>query len=393
MKIGIILSRFPYPLEKGDKLRAYYQIKELAKRHEIYLCAINVGKIKPEALEIISPYCRKIKIIRLNRFTILLNLIYGLLFTNLPLQIAFFFKRSKKKEVQDFFVEAQVDHLICQLIRSSEYVKELNQFPKTLDYMDALSQGMQRRIVKSPFYLRPFVKIEALRLKSYEHFIFRYFQYKTIISEQDRDLIVHAENQKIEIIPNGVDQRFFSPQDVPKKYDLIFTGNMSYPPNVEGAGYIVNQILPLLKDDFPELKLAIVGANPSPKVRRLASSRVFVSGWVDDIRDYYAAAKVFVAPMLIGTGLQNKLLEAMAMKIPCITTELANNALNASPKKNILIANCPEDFARLIRTLLNKTELAEEIALQGQEFVKNNYDWKICVEKLERLISNHPPGK
>ena len=100
MKLGVLLSRVPYPLEKGDKLRAFHQLKELSKRHEIYLCAISAGKVDPEALDKIRPYCKELKIIRLNKLSILLNLIHGLFFTNLPLQIAYFFKKGAKKEVQ-----------------------------------------------------------------------------------------------------------------------------------------------------------------------------------------------------------------------------------------------------------------------------------------------------
>src|SRR5690606_31251515 len=111
------------------------------------------------------------------------------------------------------------------------------------------------------------------------------------------------------------------------------------------AIFLVEKVLPIIQQELPEIKVSIVGANPNPKVQRLASKNVFISGWVDDIRIHYAEAKVFAAPMLLGTGLQNKLLEAMAMKIPCITTSLANNALNAIEDESILIAESPEEFS------------------------------------------------
>src|SRR5690606_15491817 len=184
MKLGILLSRVPYPLEKGDKLRAFHQIKELSKNHDIYLCALNTNRLHPEAIEKLSPYCKEIKIIKLSKWSILLNLLYSLLFSGLPLQIAYFYNRRAKSEILNFFNNHKIEHLYCQLIRVTEYVKAYP-CPKTLDYMDALSRGMERRIEKAPFYLKPFVKIESKRLKKYEHFIFSEFDHKTIISEQD----------------------------------------------------------------------------------------------------------------------------------------------------------------------------------------------------------------
>lgn len=387
MKIGVLLPRFPYPLEKGDKLRAYHQIKELSKKHEIYLCTLHVGKKRSLQLDQLAPYCKEIKVIRISRLSILLNLTYSLLFTKLPLQVAYFFNRSKKKKILSFFDHHQIDHLYCQLIRIAEYVKDYDRFPKTLDYMDALSRGMMRRLEVSPLYLRPFIKIETTRLKRYEHFIFDSFDHLTIISEQDRDLIVHADNKKIDIIRNGVDQDFFKPKpEMEKEIDLLFTGNMSYPPNVDTAEFLANELMPRLLKKKPKLKLVLAGANPSSRVRALKSKQIEVTGWVDDIRDSYAKAKVFVAPLRIGSGLQNKLLEAMAMEIPCITSALANNALGAIDGESILIAKDLDDLENKVIELLEEEDKARELAKKGYEFVSRNYNWESSTAKLEALF-------
>ncbi|MFT6167022.1 MAG: sugar transferase (PEP-CTERM/EpsH1 system associated) [Vicingaceae bacterium] len=386
MKIGVLLSRFPFPLEKGDKLRAYHQIKELAKNNEIYLCCVSDKEVKPSDLMQLKPYCKEIKVIKLSKLTILKNLIKGLLFSKLPLQVAYFFKKSSKKPIVNFFKINRVDHIYCQLIRVSEYVKDVSDIPKTLDYMDVLSKGMERRIEKSKAYLKPFVRIEASRLKKYEHFIFNSFDHKTIISEQDRDLIIHAQNKSIEIIRNGVDLSFFSPRKTEKKFDLVFTGNMSYAPNVDGVTFLVEEVLPELWKKNHSITLVIAGASPNAKVQRLAQKNVTVTGWVDDIRDYYANSKLFIAPMQIGTGLQNKLLEAMAMQIPCITSTLANNALKATNGENIIIANSVEEYVKSIIELLENNMLASSIAKNGHDFVKHNYDWKSTTNQLEKLF-------
>jgi len=138
---------------------------------------------------------------------------------------------------------------------------------------------------------------------------------------------------------------------------------MGYPPNINAAEYLVRKILPVVIKRKPDIKLLIAGANPHLRVSVLKSANVEVSGWVSDMRECYAAAKIFIAPMQIGTGLQNKLLEAMAMQVPCITSALANQALKAAENEEILIADTPAEYANCIIDLLNNPNLAEKIAI------------------------------
>jgi glycosyltransferase involved in cell wall biosynthesis len=174
--------------------------------------------------------------------------------------------------------------------------------------------------------------------------------------------------------------------DRDKEYDLVFTGNMSYPPNVQSCEFLVNKILPLVTEVKPAIKVLIAGANPTMRIQVLRSAMVEVSGWVPDMREAYAQSKIFLAPMQLGTGLQNKLLEAMAMKIPCITSPLANQALNAKPGEEILIGETPQEYATHIINLLNNEKLAAGIAEKGYQFVLKNYSWETETAKINKLI-------
>jgi sugar transferase (PEP-CTERM/EpsH1 system associated) len=388
MKIFVLLSRFPYPLEKGDKLRAYYQIKELSRTHEIHLCALSDKEVSETSISELRPYCKSIDVVKISKLGSYFQLASGIFFSKMPFQVLYFFSKTAKRKIRKLIKKYQVDHIYAQLIRTSEYVKDLQGIPKTLDYMDALSRGMERRISNSPFYLKPFVKIEALRLKRYEHFIYAHFTTCTIISLQDRDLIVNADNESIEIIPNGVQHDYFYSQHRPKKYDLIFTGNMSYEPNVLTAEYLAKEVIPLIANQNPLVQLAIVGANPSGRVKALANKHIQVTGWVEDIRTYYDEAKIFIAPMQIGTGLQNKLLEAMAMELPCITSELANNALGAKENETVLIGRSAQEYAELALELLSNSEKAATFAAKGHQYVNDCFSWKTSVAKLSDLFQN-----
>lgn len=383
MKIFVLLPRIPYPLEKGDKLRAFNQIKQLAKHNEIVLCALNDnGKVnEQDAFRALQPYCQSINFIRFNKLQILLGLIRAF-FKGLPLQCGYFYNRKAAKRIDRLILKHKPDMLYGQLLRVAEYIRHKD-IPKAIDYQDIFSYGMKRRAdIASPL-TRPIYNMEYRRLKRYEAKVFDDFDVRTIISTPDRALFPHERRDEILIIPNGVDHDYFKPQEREKKYDLVFTGNMSYAPNVNAVEYLSNEILPIVWKSRPETTLYIAGATPDPKVKKAASERIIVSGWLDDIRDAYAASRVFIAPMRIGTGLQNKLLEAMSMRLPAITSPLANASLGAQPDEEILIGSNAEEMANNILTLLNNTDKAEQIAQAGFDFTNRVYDWGRATERLD----------
>jgi len=386
MKIFVLLPRIPYPLEKGDKLRAFNQIKQLAKHNEIVLCALNDNsKVnEQDAFHALQPYCQSINFIKISKPQILLGLVRAF-FKGLPLQCGYFYNRKSAKKIDNLIAKHKPDVLYGQLLRTAEYIRHKD-IPKAIDYQDIFSYGMKRRADIASFITRPVFNMEYRRLKRFEAVTFENFDVRTIISEPDRALFPHEKRDEILIIPNGVDHDYFKPQEREKKYDLVFTGNMSYPPNVNAVEYLANEILPIVWKTLPETKLYIAGATPDPKVKKAASERIIVSGWLDDIRDAYAQSRVFIAPMRIGTGLQNKLLEAMSMRLPSITSPLANASLGAKPDEEILIGSNAEEMAQNIITLLTQKEKAERLAQAGYDFTNRVYDWGKATERLEKAM-------
>lgn len=384
MKILILLPRVPWPLEKGDKLRAFNQLKSLSKANEIHLCCLNDVKIHPDALNILQQLCKTVHVLSLPLSGRIINIVRAF-FNGMPFQAGYFYNKKNRREINRIIDEIEPDRIYCQLVRVAAYVKN-QKIKKVLDYQDVFSKGVGRRIGSAPFYMKPVLRSEYKRLLRYENTVFTQFDERTIISFPDRDLIPHPERNKIHVIPNGVDREYYIPFDREKKYDLIFTGNMGYPPNINCAEVLVKKIMPLVWNTFPFVNLMLAGASPSQAVMALASDKVSVSGWVKDMREYYAAAKIFIAPMQIGTGLQNKLLEAMIMKLPCITSNLANSALHAKEGVEILTADNFHDFAKHIADLLNDTKKAGLLAEQGYQFVIRNYNWDVVNEKLQNVI-------
>lgn len=389
-KILVILPRVPYPLEKGDKLRAFHQIKELSRNWDIILCALNDQSIHPQAHEQLRPFCHQVHFFRINRLSIIVNILLNF-FKKTPFQVAYFFHKGIKKKIHQIIQREQVEYVYCQLIRTAEYAWDVPA-RKTIDFQDCFSMGLKRRRDIAPWYLRPIFNMEFKRVLKYEQRTFEHFQGRTIISEPDRQQMGFERRNEIVIVPNGVNFNYFTPSPhTTSEAIVLFTGNMSYPPNIKAAEYLAKEIMPLVWQKMPQVKLVLAGASPSAKVRNLVADKVEVTGWVDDMRDWYAQCKVFIAPMQIGTGLQNKLLEAMAMKRPCITSSLANQSLGATSEKHILIGNSDEEYAFQILSLLNNPAQAETLAQEGYLFVKQNFDWEAMTGILEKEILGMPP--
>ncbi len=386
MKILMLTSRIPFPLEKGDKLRAFHQLRLISEKHEVLLCCLSNGSYKNSDIKELEKYTKKIIVYKLSFLKRIIRL--GLnMFKSKPFQVSYFFEKSIQQKVHVMIAAEKPDLIYCQLVRMAEYVKEIP-IKKILDYQDVLSKGIQRRIKEASFFLKPLLIAEYKRMILYENEIFNFFDYKTIISEPDRSLIPHKLRNEIRVIPNGVDFSYYQPVKMKKEYDLLFTGNMHYPPNVNAVQYIVKEVIPIITKKNKQIKCVVAGANPHPQVKALERKNIIVTGWVEDLRTYYLKSKIFFAPMQIGTGLQNKLLEAMAMGLPCITSALANSSLHAKVGEEILVGSSPEEYANIIISLLNDEKKRLSLAQKGRAFVKQNFSWESNTQPLLELFSS-----
>ena len=385
MKILVVLSRIPFPLEKGDKLRAYYQIKELSKQHDIYLVALYNRVVPAEAMRELTPFCREVHFLKQNPVRSVVNMA-GALLKGLPVQCGYFYSHKNHKQIDRIIQRVHPDHTYCQLFRMAEYVKDYS-MPKTLDYQDVFSKGMARRAEKSKGLVKWFFNMEHRRVARYETEIFDRFDHKTIITAVDRDLIPHPHREEIVVVPNGVEFDKFAYQGEKKEYDLIFSGNMGYAPNVDAAEYLVREILPPLLVKFPNLRVVLCGATPAPRVQALSGEHVIVTGWVDSMTEWYAKSRIFIAPMCMGTGLQNKLLEAMSMHLPCITSPLAARPLvEAEQHQSVISCSETKDYVVAVTQLLTEENSYNQLADSGYNYVRQFYDWKNAVRILDNLM-------
>lgn len=386
-KILFITSRFPYPLTKGDRLRAYFQLKHLAQNNEVHLVAINDTAIATADHEALASFCKSIHLFVLPLHKRIVQLLLSP-FKKLPLQVAFFYDADVKKKIEKLVDELKPEHIHCHLIRTTEYVKDISTIPKSLDFMDAFGKGMEKRQrIERNFIKRIVFGYEKRMLYKYEARVFNFIDRFCIISNQDKNWINSPQASEIVLIGNGVDFDSFYPRAEEKKYDILFMGNLDYPPNSVAVFFLALEVLPLLKKANPGIKLLIAGAGASKRIKKLQSVNIDVVEHFTHISDSIACAKILVAPMKIHIGIPNKVLQAMAMKIPCIVSSLSNNAIGAENNKAVIEANTAQEFADAITSLLNNTNKAYAVAEAGYEFVKENYTWEKQNDLFSKLIT------
>lgn len=373
-KVVILTSRFPYPLERGDKLRIYHHIRLLAERCDIYLFSLSDKTVSEKDIAHLESLCREVHVQYVRKVDIGIALLSGI-FSRLPFQVHYFLRTGIKHDYQSKIRSINPDVVYCQLLRMAGYAAGLP-FPKALDYMDTFSLGMKRRILNSPWWQRPLLKLELARLTRYERNLFPLFESHSIISKQDKEALPLEDPSSIFTIPNGVDTEFFCPDpQLSPSEDIVFVGNLGYFPNVEASKLLALEILPGVNKVLP-CSLVLAGARPASEVKLLeAEQNVFLTGWLDDIRDGYRRGKVFVAPLFAGSGQQNKILEAMSMGIPCIVTKIVNEAIGGTHGENLFVAESIQEFIDLTIRLLQEEELRTHMGQKAREFVKATYDW------------------
>ncbi len=389
MKILFLTTRYPFPPVGGDKLRAYNFIKYLiARGHEVHLLSLTDQDVE------LNDSVQFEKVIFLSRARSYLNSFLGL-FSRKPLQVWYFHSKRFQQEVDTLRKENNYDLIFCHLFRTAEYVRKVNNIPKILDLTDAISLSysrISRQLSKNFSILNLIYTFEKKRVISYEGKILRSFTRSILASEYDKKyLSKFFDVSNIEIIENGVNTIYFPFYDGKyNKNQIVFIGNMRTAPNIDAVLYFNEKIFPLVKKEIPEAKFFIVGAEPPKKIYDLTKKdkNIHVTGFVRNIRSYLKSAAVSVAPMRYSAGVQNKILESMAVGTPVVSTTIGMEGIHATPDKNIVIEDSPEQFAAKIVDLIKNGKLRKSISIAGRALVERKYTWEEVLEKLNILTNN-----
>lgn len=385
MKILLITSRLPYPPYRGDKLKIFNLIKQLSKMgHDITLISFIASKDEEQHLTTLKQYCSEVKAIYLPVWKSVLNCFWNI-FSDKPFQVTYYTSKSFKRQIENEFKTKHFDIVHVHLIRMAQYMKDFR-IPRILDLTDAGSLYLERFLkTKKQIIYKFLLKTELTRLRKYEK-ILELFDKSLVCSDVDKTFLLnHAPKAKIDILYNGIDLEYFTKnQEIkPEPHRIIFTGNMSYFPNIDGIIYFVNEIFPLIKRQLQEATLFIVGKDPPSKIRKLARNDITITGYVSNIKDYYLNASVAIAPIRFGAGTLNKILEPMALGVPVVTSNLGVEGLPLQAGRDLLIADTPEGFANAVVEVLKDTDKQYYLSENAKNIVRSLYDWKIIAEQLE----------
>jgi glycosyltransferase involved in cell wall biosynthesis len=387
-RLAIVLSRFPYPLEKGDKLRAYHQIKQLTSEFDISLLCLHEESISESDRNEVETIVSSVSTYRIAKWTLPFRLLYYSLIKSWPAQVTYFYSPILWKKIQQQLDLINPDIIYNQLPRTIPYTVDRSE-PKVVDLMDAFSYGMSKRSISSKRLKKFVYRWESRAIRAYESKYVPNYQGVTMISAQDKVRSPHLKMDTITTVANGVDTDHLSSNHKTRTYDLVFVGNMGYQPNIDAAVYLVNQVLPAYKSTYGEsLTVAIAGARPSKEVLNLQSDQVKVSGWVEDINEAYNMGQIFVAPIFYGIGQQNKLMEAIACELPCVVSPEVAAPFNAKHGEELLIAKSVEEFISAIHDIKLKRIDVPLMTNTAKQRINQVHQWKQQTLPLNKLLKD-----
>lgn len=390
-KVLFLAHRVPFPPDKGDKIRAFHMLRHLAERHEVWLGAgaDDLADLRHEAEA--RKICRDVHFAPLGPIRRRANLLAGLP-TGAPLSVARFRHPELARWTRRVLAEVRPDVVFVFSSAMAQYVVGRTA-PSTrliVDFCDADAEKWRAYAESAPPGMRAIYRREFDRLVKFEAGALAAAEAGILISETERKLLAHFLPDgapKLHVIPNGVDVDYFAPAGRSAAAPVIvLCGRMDYPPNIDGARWFAQEILPRVRKRRPEAVFRIVGAAPAPAVRALASlPGVEVTGAVPDVRPHLAEAAVVVAPLRIARGIQNKVLEGMSAGRPVVATPQALDGIEAVVGRDVLTGADAEGFADAVGAVLAGTAPAE-LGANGRALVLRRYQWSAQLSALDALV-------
>jgi sugar transferase (PEP-CTERM/EpsH1 system associated) len=400
MKILFIVPYVPNLI----RVRPFNLIRNLsAHGHQVSVFTLWSNDREREDVLSLEKYCNEVQAFHLPGWRPVWNC-WKALASPEPLQYAYCWQPNLADQIERMMSQPDVyppfDVIHLEHLRGARYGVFLKarlaaygrSIPIVWDSVDSISHLFRQATVRSRRRAsRWLTRFELKRTEQFEGWLAGHFERVIVTSPVDRDafLKLSLARQKpinIDVLPNGVDLDYFRP-DLRIERDpvtLVLSGKMSYHANISMSLYLVQEIMPLIWAQRPEVKLNIVGKDPPSEIRDLSRNpAITVTGMVPDIRPYLQKAAIAVSPLVYGTGIQNKVLEAMACATPVVSTPQAVSALNVQEGREILLAQSPPDFARQVLNLLNDPSQQREIGRAGRRYVERNHPWSLMATQLE----------
>ena len=390
MNILFLAHRIPYPPTKGDKIRSFHEIRFLSQSHQISLLCLADDENDLQYSRHLEMYCHSVDVIYLAPHLAKMRALCYLA-SKTPLSLPYFFSKKLQAIVDRKIQEEHFDLIFVYSSSMAQYVEHVHNIPRVMDFVDIDSDKWSQYAEHTSFPYSAVYRSEGRRLRAYEALIADSFDHSFLVSPKEAEdfrALVSTENP-VSSINNGIDMETFTPSREPYEPNrLAFVGAMDYFANVETMVYFVREILPFIQQALPEVILYIVGSKPSPEIGRLAEhqSNIIVTGFVDDIQPYVKKAAAFVAPMRIGRGINNKILESMAMGVPVVSSSIGFEGIPGVPGEDLFVEDEPEAFARQVVRLMQEPDLRRQLSLRGRQVVESHCAWESNLKNLETIL-------
>jgi polysaccharide biosynthesis protein PslH len=410
MKILFITEKFPYPLDTGGNVRTYNILKGLAQEHEITLLSTISRRQDQDYTENLKDICKEIICIPVNPET-RLRLGFAVaksIYSNAPLPVVRHKYRAIIKQVKGLFGDKNghnrrrstereenqaYDAIHFNHLDATVYLPYLpRNIIRVLDEHNIVSNQIRTTLGTEKNRLKwSYIRYELLKTESYESSVCQSMDRCIVCSDVDKRYLKSlAENARVVTIPNGVDIDFFSSPLQEDRHlkicseanSMAFVGTLDYGPCDQGVKFFCRDIFPKIKREVPDATFLAIGRNPSKELAKIAemTAGVTLTGWLPDVRPYVRAAKLFVVPLLSGSGTRLKILDAMAMNTAVVSTRIGAEGLETENHRNILIADDADQFAEMTIELLKNENKRKSIADEGNKLVRAKYSWQ-CIWK------------
>jgi len=390
-----VAHRVPYPPNKGDKIRSYHALRHLAARHRVHLCAFfdDPADLAHEA--VLSKMCASVRLIPLNVQVARLRSLAGLA-DGRPLGLPYYHDRQMRAHIESLARNRRLDHVFAFSSTMAQYVESLTGATRVLDMCDIDSDKWSQYAQRHRWPLSWIYRREGELLGKSEREYARIFDATLLASNNEADYLRRAAPEsahKVHAMRNGVDVEFFDPARAyqtpfPADHDaIVFTGAMDYWANGDAVTWFAHEVLPSILQRRASARFYIVGSNPSEAVRRLAElPGVTVTGSVPDVRPYLRYARAVAVPLRVARGIQNKVLEALAMARPLVASKAALEGLDHRPVPSVTLANEPAEFAAAVLATLERSA-ADATDTRGRQYVCDHYGWEATLGNLDAMFS------
>jgi sugar transferase (PEP-CTERM/EpsH1 system associated) len=398
MNILFVTNSIPWPPTNGMRIKTYNLLRQLSKRHRLHLLSFyESGKDNPaEAANHLKDFCKTVRLIPVEKWKfreirVLLNMM------NITKAEPFFAREHRNKQMADalaeFIKSTDIDVVHFDILCMAQYVNLIRgRLPAILSLNDCISLSYRDEAILFPnknIIKKIKLFLQWLNVHNYEKKICQQFQKCHVVSDADKNYLVKTDNSiDVEVIPNGVDAAFYHPLNLKPDYpSLVFESVMSGG-TVDYVKWFLDNVFPSVTEVIPDIKLYLVGKDPSQKLIKIASKNknVIVTGFVEDVRPYIDKATISVCPVLRSTGILNKVLQAMAMEKAVVGTSCSFTGIKgAISGKNMVAAENPAQFAENIIYLLQNPDKRKTIGQNARRLVVNSYSWERTAEKFEIL--------